>query len=468
MQYDVIIIGSGFASMFFLQGLLDKKNSPKRILIIEKGANEPHFERLAKRRFIQWSETSTQTITNNTPEKPWTYSIAYGGGSNCWFGSTPRILPNGFKTKTDFGIGQDWPIDYNTLEQYYTKAEGILEVSGGETPYPKSAPYPLPAHRLSEPDEILREAYPEYYFSLPTARASRPSKRPQCCGNGVCFLCPIDSKFTIENGMRYVRDDSRIEVVYNASVKNISHSQGIANGVSATMKDGSEKYFSGDIIALGANAIFNPWILLKSGIKTPQTGKGLCEQAGAAINVKLKGLKNKQGSTVTTGWGVKDLFSNDRSQRSGFMFNTVNRPMNIQLDPNSPFSHLEIIASIEDFRQERNKVTFDDSDKPQIEFHGHSEFAEKTFKRIEELVGELIEPLPIESIKFSHRRTTESHIQCTTPMGESPDSSVADKYCKHHNFSNLYVLGSGNFPTASPENPTLTICALSLYAADNI
>ena len=33
---------------------------------------------------------------------------------------------------------------------------------------------------------------------------------------------------------------------------------------------------------------------------------------------------------------------------------------------------------------------------------------------------------------------------------------------------NLVVLGSGAFPTGSPANPTLTLAALSLWAAEHL
>jgi choline dehydrogenase-like flavoprotein len=36
----------------------------------------------------------------------------------------------------------------------------------------------------------------------------------------------------------------------------------------------------------------------------------------------------------------------------------------------------------------------------------------------------------------------------------------------HHRWRNLFVLGGGSFPTISPANPTLTLSALSLRAAD--
>ena len=51
-------------------------------------------------------------------------------------------------------------------------------------------------------------------------------------------------------------------------------------------------------------------------------------------------------------------------------------------------------------------------------------------------------------------------------MGADSSSSIVDPGLVHHDVRNLLVLGASTFPTASPANPTLTLSALSLLAAD--
>jgi choline dehydrogenase-like flavoprotein len=53
-------------------------------------------------------------------------------------------------------------------------------------------------------------------------------------------------------------------------------------------------------------------------------------------------------------------------------------------------------------------------------------------------------------------------------MGNDPATSVVDRYLMHHRIRNLLVLGSSAYPTASPAYPTLTLSALSLWAADHL
>jgi glucose dehydrogenase len=58
------------------------------------------------------------------------------------------------------------------------------------------------------------------------------------------------------------------------------------------------------------------------------------------------------------------------------------------------------------------------------------------------------------------------HLMGTYRMGLDPKTSVLGPDQCSHDHNNLYLLGSGVFPTTGTANPTLTIAALSLMAAD--
>lgn len=60
------------------------------------------------------------------------------------------------------------------------------------------------------------------------------------------------------------------------------------------------------------------------------------------------------------------------------------------------------------------------------------------------------------------------HIIGTYRMGSSPRDSVLNARQQSWDHSNLYMVGSGVFPSTATANPTLTIAALALQAADNI
>jgi len=60
------------------------------------------------------------------------------------------------------------------------------------------------------------------------------------------------------------------------------------------------------------------------------------------------------------------------------------------------------------------------------------------------------------------------HVVGTHRMGDDPDHSVVDASQRSHDISNMWVVGSGSFPTVCTANPTLTLMALAFKSADSI
>lgn len=230
-QYDAIIVGTGFASSLFLHRLLEGLDTTARVLVLEAGRRHPHA----------WQLTH----------------------------------PMGLEK-----LARDWPIGYDDPEEYYCQTEELMAVAGpsDDSPFPRSRPYPLPAHGMSDPDKLLKRAFPDTFYAQSTARPSRavPGKRPKCCNNGVCHLCPIDSKFTIENSMRRVYLDPRVRLETEALVQRVDTQNGLATGVQYLL-DGREHLARGELVALGASALFNPHILMRSGLDHPELGRNLHE-----------------------------------------------------------------------------------------------------------------------------------------------------------------------------------------------
>ena len=64
--------------------------------------------------------------------------------------------------------------------------------------------------------------------------------------------------------------------------------------------------------------------------------------------------------------------------------------------------------------------------------------------------------------------TVAAHQIGTVRMGTDPTTSVVDPNLKTHDLDNLYLMGSGCFPSGSANPPTLTICALAIRAAEHV
>jgi choline dehydrogenase-like flavoprotein len=60
------------------------------------------------------------------------------------------------------------------------------------------------------------------------------------------------------------------------------------------------------------------------------------------------------------------------------------------------------------------------------------------------------------------------HFAGTHMMGDAPERSVVDVDQRSWEHRNLYMVGSGSFPTMGTSNPTLTMAALTLRTAEHL
>jgi choline dehydrogenase-like flavoprotein len=60
------------------------------------------------------------------------------------------------------------------------------------------------------------------------------------------------------------------------------------------------------------------------------------------------------------------------------------------------------------------------------------------------------------------------HLLGTARMGDDPRTSVLDRWNRTHDVPNLYVVDGSSFVTSAGVNPTSSICALALRAADHM
>jgi choline dehydrogenase-like flavoprotein len=469
--FDLILVGTGFASTFFLHRYLQRASSRSRVLVLERGERHPHSWHI--RHYEELWREARASVVNRSTWKPWVFTLTFGGGSNCWWACTPRMLPEDFRLRSLYGVGRDWPIGYDDLEEYYCDAEAIMAVSGpdDDSPYPRSRPYPLPPHRFTDPDRLLKQRFPDRFFQQPTARPTQvlPSGRFRCCASGICHACPIDSKFTILNELAHLYDDPRVTLLTGADVRALDVTGSAVRGV-RYLRDGGEQVAGGDLVGLGANAIYNPAILLRSGITDSLVGRGLVEQVSVSVDVMLNGVNNFQGSSSITGLGYMLYGGERRRDRAAAMMESWNVPV-LRSERGRWRERLLLKFIYEDLPQADNRVSVETGDqgRPVLDFGRRSAYAERGMAALESDLPGVLAALPVERFEIDRRRGgSEAHILCTTPMGRHPADSVVDEGLVHHRIRNLLLLGSSVFPTAAPANPTLTITALSLRAADRL
>lgn len=470
--YSMIAVGTGFASVFFLHRYLEGAGPDARVLVLERGRAMSHGEQVAALP-ARPLDAGALFETGGAEPKPWRFSVGVGGGSNCWWACTPRMMPADFEMRSRHGVGEDWPVGYDDLERYYGEAEAIMAISGPErTPYPMSRPYPQGPHAPSNPDLALQAAYGDLYVAQPTARSRDGTpNRAACCGNGVCSLCPADAKFTIQNEMGHVLGDPRVTLLTGAEVLSVDVEAGVARGV-VYRRDGAEHRAAGDAVALGANALFNPVILRRSGFDEAALGRYLHEQKGVAARISLDGMRNFTGSTVITGSGFMFYDGPHRAERAGCLVEGWNRGK-LRLLKDRWTETLQVKLIFEDLPLAENHVAMPREGpdgapgRPVAVTERRSDYMRAGLARATEMIEEIAGHLPTEGYEM-HDVGSEAHCMGTARMGRDPATSVVDADLVHHGVRNLLVLGGSSFVTGAPANPTLTISALSLRAADRL
>jgi choline dehydrogenase-like flavoprotein len=350
-------------------------------------------------------------------------------------------------------------------------------VSGpADSPMPRSRGAPLVPHRFSDPDALLKKHFPDGWYQMSTARASvATGRRGICCATGSCGLCPVDAKFTIQNGLAEIYRDPRVTLKLRSEVKTVETAAGIAQAVNYLSAKKDERD-TADLIVLGASALFNPHILLRSGFSHPLIGRRLHEQMPVYATIDLRGVKCYNGSTVLTGLGYLFYEGDHRAEHAACMIETWSSPFPyrpdgaLRLERGRWNERLMLGFLFDDIPDDRNRVTVSSKDPSvaHVHFEDYSEYAKKAADRIPQMIDKLAQALPIERIVSTSLGTTAAHIQGTVVMGDDPATSVVDRYLVHHEYRNLLVLGASAYPTASPAYPTLTVSALSLWAADHV
>lgn len=467
-QFTLAVVGTGFASTFFLREFLKHAPSDARVVVLERGRKTDYTQpKNLRRKDVSFDDM----IVNKTPDKPWIANIGFGGGT-CWTGNTPRMLPNDFRTGSLYGVGTDWPMSYDELEPCYVEVEEAMLIAGAPGgPYPRSKAYPLKAHRMNALDRAFFEKYGEAYLPMPSARASEAAGgRPPCCGNGVCSTCPITAKFQIDLHMKQVFADPRVTLLLDSSVDRVEVEGDVAKGVHFRA-GGKTDFVRADLVAVGAHAVMTPWILLNSGLTDHALGRYLNEQIGLDVLVYLKGLQNYDGSQATTGLGTMFMDGPFRSKRAGCLVENWNLPwLRAEAGRWREKGFLKLV--FEDLPQADSRVTLskDEPDKPEVTYSRYSDYMKAGMAAADSILAELFAELPVESyeIRPLEGLETDAHIQGTVRMGTDPASSVVDRHLRHHRVRNLLALGSGVFPTCPTANPTLTLSALSVWSARSL
>jgi choline dehydrogenase-like flavoprotein len=444
---------------------------------------------------------------------------AVGGTTLHWAAHAPRMLEKDFNMNSRYGLAVDWPIDYSDLQPYYARAEAEIGVAGGgDNPFvPRDVDPPMDAHPPSPTDTLFQEVCERLGIrthSNPLAINSEVyDNRSQCVGFSTCSpVCPSGAKYTGDIHIRKAIDQGTA-LLDQVPVKRLEHDSvgsSLASAVYVT-PDGTERRQYADHFVLACGGIEIPRLLLLSdSLQHPDglanssglVGKHLHFECTVEVEAEFNGRTNDQpiGFLTTVS---EEFYDHDDSQPGSFRLRFRNAdpqsPLSVALGARSPISepfrgapwgddlldHMEqasenttlrVDAQVEMLPHRDNTITLDESETDSlgnpvphvsVDVGDHVvETGSAAIEKIRTILDEL--GATITDISDPADQKLQYHHKGTTRMGTDPNTSVVDPQLRTHDVRNLWVVSSSVYPTGGAVNPTLTIAALALYAADNI
>ncbi len=519
IESDVCIIGSGITGAMVAAKLAGERNAS--IVVVEAGNHAAAPERRAeeRRRFLQYGENPwpDDHVESQSADGIQSRSMQVGGMAMHWGAVTPRYSPEDFRLKTLYGVGNDWPLDYDQLEPFYVEAEQRLGVAGEAGPPaldPRSAPYPMPPLPLSYNLRLLREWAQKSgipFWSQPSAKNSVAyAGRPVCCRNDTCSpICPIGAKYSPDYTWRELIAAGRVQLVPRTLVRRLvpaATGDRIAAATASSPDHPDDRIeFRARVFVLAAGYVWSPHLLLLSA--TPRYPQGLANGEGlvgrfmtghrsvtAFVRVPMKlypGI-NTQHSLVTKKFmrpgrlehyvrhdlrvwessaGAEARLRDDSGNLllgDALLNDWRQRAQNGRARLRAYYDVLPDRSSgIELDARSRNvwgdalpRITLRDSDVSRSLRGWTEDHIRQVFQGIVKAGGGDVLQLSASSF--------QDHPVGGCRMGASADRGVCDAWGRSFLHENLFVVGAPTGVGASCANGTLTFCALSLHSAAHI
>jgi choline dehydrogenase-like flavoprotein len=486
-----IVVGSGITGTLVARELLAGGHE---VTMLERGGLKPHREQL---RDHAWRTDAPGALPNHesAPRSrayPWTYVFGVGGSSLHWTGVTPRFVAHDFRMRSQYGVMRDWPFGLDELLPYYRRAEVALGVAGAPDGPGGGRPV-MPAHPFSPVDELLRGPL-DPYVPLPQARPSRPvSGRPACCGSATCELCPVDSRFSVLNGLGDVLEHPRLRLLTDTVVERLELDGGRRRvvGLTCVQRDGEPLRLPATTVVLAAGGFENAALLMRSGLERRDVGRYLFDHAHRTLLVRVgRDVGSGRGASLAT--GASDAFRDGRfRERRGAAYVS---PFNPGLPVAALIAerllagqdgkdarrrvldayHRTIVLDVllDDAPQDARRLTLSPArdafglPRTRVEYPGPTRYEREGWRAVRADIESRLRPLGVRSVA-ERPGPAGSHLLGTCRFGDG-DDGVVDADQRHLDVENLYVAGGSAFSTYSPAHPTLTIAALAIRLGEHL
>ncbi len=430
---------------------------------------------------------------------------AVGGSTIHWQGIFPRFHPSDFKVKTLDGVADDWPISYWDLEPYYEfndKMIGVSGVAGDPANPPRTARHtpPLPLGKMGHTLVKGFEKLGWHWWVSDHGIISRAYKdRAPCMLHGKCMLgCPMGAKMSTDRTYWPLAIEKGAEIRTWSRVKEVTVGKnGNAKGAIYFDKEDNIREIEAKVVVVCCNGIGTPRLLLNSksglfpdglGNDNGLVGKNFMTHPALFINgifdETMDGHIGPMGSPLYS----QEFYETDKKRDfvRGYMlygertFGPLTHTGGIPWGTGhheafgKVFPHrvgLTVLA--DDLPEETNTVELDEEavDSNGIAAakvtYSLSENSKNMLDHATKRVTEVLEAAGAREVVVPPPNNM-AHLMGTARMGNDPKNSVVNAYNQVHGIPNLFVVDGSSFTTGAGVNPTSTIMALALRAADKI
>jgi choline dehydrogenase-like flavoprotein len=420
-----------------------------------------------------------------------------GGSTLHWGALIDRLRPTDFQTASTYGIGIDWPLTYDELEPFYSRAEWEIGVSGTTHALhpPRSRDYPMPAFPLSPGDAtwvaVTQRLGIEVYPCAHAINNKPYAGRSECLAYAACAGCPSGARYSADFHVKAAEESGLCTLLSETVARRIDlNGAGEVTRIRATTLAGRDVEITARDYVICAHAVESARLLLLSncGNQSDQVGRNFMEHilVGAGgwhphhrFYPSRIGFERLESVAFYDGprrhqqqGGIKLSFGFERDPLSAIDQN-VWGPQLARLDAERFGRWMEIEAQTEQQPNADSRITLDPEVKdafgdpvPHVRL-AFSDICRRTQTEGRGIIERLLKEVGLPKIAHSWM-TFGSHHMGTCRMADDPRQGVVDRNCKVHGTSNLHVLGASVFPTSGALQPTLTVAALSLRFADHL
>jgi choline dehydrogenase-like flavoprotein len=509
-HYDVIIVGTGAGG-----GTLAAHLAPsgKRILLLERGDWLPREPEnwVTRSVFVENRYVSTDSWLDDD-DKPFQPQVHYfvGGATKLYGAALYRLREEDFgELKHHDGVSPAWPISYDELEPYYTRAEEMYQVHGarGEDPTePRaSGPYPYPAvshePRIQQlADELTAAGYHPFHAPCGIMLDEAQPAFSACIRCSTCdgFPCLVHAKADAEvRGVRPALEHPHVTLLTNAkAVKLDTNAAGTSVTEVVVERNGAEDRFTADIVVVACGAANSAQLLLRSandrhpaGLAngSDQVGRNyvfhaseavlaLSREENATVYQKSLGLNDYYLAGDEFDYPLGNIQMVGKSQADMFR---GEKPGETKLAPEWTLERvarhaIDFWLSTEDLPRPENRVTLGRDGNVRLAYTPNNGVPkQQLYEKLKSILGQL-DMNPHHLIhRFAYMKNEIPVAGCahqagTVRFGDDPATSALNTDCRAHEIDNLYVVDTSFFPSIGAVNPALTAMANALRVGDHL